>query len=56
MVHVADPMYVLAIAASKEEIARKVCTAGSIGFTKGENVLFVLKTFLRETTCNVEIL
>lgn len=39
MVHVADPMYVLAIAALKELIAQKVCTAGSVDFIKGEIVL-----------------
>ena len=39
MVHVADPMYVLAIAALKELIAQKVCTSGSVDFTKGEIVL-----------------
>ena len=39
MVNVADPMYVLAIAALKELIAQKVCTSGSVDFTKGEIVL-----------------
>ena len=36
MVHVPDPMYALAIAATKELIAQQVCTAGSVGFTEGE--------------------
>ena len=40
MVHVLDPMYALAIAAIKELIAQKVCTTGSVDFTKGEVVLF----------------
>ena len=32
MVHVADPMYVLAIAALKELIAQKVCITSSVDF------------------------
>ena len=40
MVHVLDPMYALAIAATKELIAQKVCTAGSVDFTEGEIVSF----------------
>lgn len=41
MVHVADPMHVLAIADLKEVTARKVCTADSVNFTKGEVILFI---------------
>ena len=40
MVHVLDPMYALAIAAIKELIAQKVCTASSVDLTLGEVVLF----------------
>ena len=40
MVPVPDPMYALAITALKELIAQKVCSAGSVDFTKGEIVLF----------------
>ena len=32
MVHVADPMYVLAIAALKELIAQRVCITSSVRF------------------------
>ena len=41
MVNVADPMYVLAIAALKELIAQKVCITSSVDFTRDEIVLFV---------------
>ena len=41
MVHVADPMCALAIAAIKELIAQKVCTAGSVDF-KGEIVVLFI--------------
>ena len=36
MVDVADLMNVLVIAALKELIAQKVCTAGSVDFIKGK--------------------
>jgi len=52
MVHVVDPMYVLAIADSKELIAPKVSTVGSIDFPKGEVILFV-KSLLRETYAEI---
>ena len=42
MVHVADPMCALAIVAIKELIAQKVCTAGSVDFTKGEIVVLFI--------------
>ena len=41
MVRVADPMCALAIAAIKELIAQKVCTAGAVDLTKGEILLFI---------------
>ena len=40
MENVPDPTYALAITALKELIAHRVCTAGSVDFTKGEIVLF----------------
>ena len=40
MVHVADPMYVLAIAALKELIVHKACIASSADFATGEIILF----------------
>ena len=49
MAPVAGPMNVLAIADLKGLIAPKVCTAGSVNFSKGELILF-FKTLLRERT------